>query len=116
MLVVRSAEIVLGAQVHAMYAPRDPFSQWVTCGNEMARNHPKDEFWTQSSGLGMFIAKCAEIVLEAKTHALYAPRDLFLQWVTCGNEMARNHPKMSFGPKVVDWACSLRKKKKWFRW
>ena len=23
---------------------------------------------------------------------------------------------MSFGPKVVDWACSLRKKKKWFRW
>jgi hypothetical protein len=23
---------------------------------------------------------------------------------------------MSFGPKVVDWACSLRKTKKWFRW
>ena len=23
-------------------------------------------------------------------------------------------PNMSFGPKVVDWACSLRKKKKWF--
>jgi hypothetical protein len=22
---------------------------------------------------------------------------------------------MSFGPKVVDWACSLRKTKKWFR-
>jgi hypothetical protein len=21
---------------------------------------------------------------------------------------------MSFGPKVVDWACSLRKTKKWF--
>src|SRR5688572_739243 len=25
-------------------------------------------------------------------------------------------PNMSFGPKVVDWACSLRKTKKWFRW
>ena len=25
-------------------------------------------------------------------------------------------PNMSFGPKVVDWACSLRKKKKWFKW
>jgi hypothetical protein len=25
-------------------------------------------------------------------------------------------PIMSFGPKVVDWACSLRKMKKWFRW
>jgi hypothetical protein len=23
---------------------------------------------------------------------------------------------MSFEPKVVDWACSLRKTKKWFRW
>jgi hypothetical protein len=23
---------------------------------------------------------------------------------------------MSFGPKVVDWACSLRKTKKWFLW
>jgi hypothetical protein len=21
-----------------------------------------------------------------------------------------------FGPKVVDWACSLQKTKKWFRW
>jgi hypothetical protein len=23
---------------------------------------------------------------------------------------------MSFGPKVVDWACSLRKTTKWLRW
>jgi hypothetical protein len=23
---------------------------------------------------------------------------------------------MSFGPKVVDWICSLQKTKKWFRW
>jgi hypothetical protein len=25
-------------------------------------------------------------------------------------------PTMSFEPKVVDWACSLQKTKKWFRW
>ena len=24
-------------------------------------------------------------------------------------------PNLSFGPKEVDWACSLRKNKKWFR-
>ena len=24
-------------------------------------------------------------------------------------------PNMSFEPKVVDWACSLQKNKKWFR-
>src|SRR5688572_13458515 len=29
---------------------------------------------------------------------------------------AKSTPNMSFGPKVVEWACSLRKTKKWFRW
>ncbi|WP_284120788.1 hypothetical protein, partial [Klebsiella pneumoniae] len=24
-------------------------------------------------------------------------------------------PNMSFGPKVVDWACSLQKVQKWFQ-
>jgi len=28
------------AQTHALYPPLYSFSQWVTCGNEMARNHP----------------------------------------------------------------------------
>jgi hypothetical protein len=64
----------------------------------------------------MFIAKNKEMVPVAKTRALFAPRNLFSEWVTCDNEIARNHPNMSFGPKVVDWACSLRKTKKWFRW
>jgi hypothetical protein len=25
---------------------RYPFSEWVSCGNEIAQNHPKHEFWT----------------------------------------------------------------------
>jgi hypothetical protein len=53
------------------------------------------------------LQKNDEIVPVAKTHALYAPRYPFSKWVTCGNKIARNHPKMSFGPKVVDWAYSL---------
>jgi hypothetical protein len=64
----------------------------------------------------MFVAKNEEMVPVTKTRALYAPRHPFSEWVACGNEIARNHPNMSFGPKVVDWACSLRKTKKWFRW
>jgi hypothetical protein len=64
----------------------------------------------------MFVAKNEELVPVAKTRALYAPRHPFLECVTCGNEIARNHPKHEFLPKVVDWACSLRKTKKWFRW
>jgi hypothetical protein len=64
----------------------------------------------------MFVAKNEEIVLLALTRALYAPRHPFSEWVTCGKEIARNHPNMSFGPKVVDGACSLQKTTKWFRW
>jgi hypothetical protein len=64
----------------------------------------------------MFVEKNEEMVPVAKTRALYAPRHPFSEWVTCGNEIARNTPNMSFVPKVVDWACSLRKTKKWFRW
>jgi hypothetical protein len=66
------------------------------CGNEIARNHPKHKFWTLSSGLGMFVAKNEEMVLVAKTRALHAPRHPFLEWVTCDNEIARNHPKHEF--------------------
>jgi hypothetical protein len=50
----------------------------------------------------MFVAKNEEMVPVAKTHALNATRYPFLEWVTCGNEIARNHPNMSFEPKVVD--------------
>jgi hypothetical protein len=64
----------------------------------------------------MFVAKNEEMVPVTKTRALYAPRHPFSEWVACVNEIARNHPNMSFGPKVVDWACSLRKTKKWFLW
>ena len=34
------------AQTHALCPHRYSFSQWVTCGIEMARNHPKPVFWT----------------------------------------------------------------------
>jgi hypothetical protein len=52
----------------------------------------------------MFVAKNEEMVPVAKTRALYAPPHPFSEWVTCGNEIVRNHPNMSFGPKLVDWA------------
>jgi hypothetical protein len=64
----------------------------------------------------MFVEKNEEMVSVAKTRALYAHQHPFSEWVTCGNEIARNHPNMSFGPKVVDWACSLQKTTKWFLW
>ena len=88
--------MVLVAQTHALYTAGFKFSKWVTSRNEMARNHPKHEFWTQSSGLGMFFAKKQKMVLVAQTHALYATGFPFSKWVTSGNEMARNNPKHEF--------------------
>jgi hypothetical protein len=52
--------------------PRHPFWEWVTYDNEIARNHPKHQFWTYISGLGMFVVKNEEMIPVAKSHALYA--------------------------------------------
>jgi hypothetical protein len=69
MFVAKNEEMVPVAKTCALNAPRHPFSKWVTCGNEIARNHNKHEFSTQISGLGMFVAKNEEMVPVAKTHA-----------------------------------------------
>jgi hypothetical protein len=73
MFVAKNEEMVPVAKTCALNAPRHPFSEWVTCGNEIARNHPKHEFWTLSCGLGMFVAKKEEMVLVAKTRAFMDP-------------------------------------------
>jgi hypothetical protein len=96
MFVAKKEEIDPVAKTRALYAPQHPFLEWVTCGNEIARNHPKHVFWTKSSGLGMVVAKNEEIDQVAKTRALYATRHLFSEGVTCDNEIARNHPKHEF--------------------
>jgi hypothetical protein len=46
MFVAKNEEMVPVAKSRALYAPQHPFSEWVTCDNEIARNHPKNEFWT----------------------------------------------------------------------
>jgi hypothetical protein len=46
MFVKKNEEIDLVAKIRALNATQHPFSEWVTCGNEIARNHPKHEFWT----------------------------------------------------------------------
>jgi hypothetical protein len=77
MFVAKNEEMVLVAKTRALYAPRHPFSEWVTCGNEIARNHPKHEFWTSRSGLCTFVAKNEEMVPVAKTRAFMHPDTRF---------------------------------------
>jgi hypothetical protein len=77
MFVAKNKEMVPVAKTRALYAPRHPFSKWVTYDNEIARNHHKHEFWTYSSGLGMFVVKNEEMVPVAKTHAFMHPTPVF---------------------------------------
>jgi hypothetical protein len=46
MFIGKNEEMVSVGKTRALYAPRHLFSKWVTWGNEIARNHPKHEFWT----------------------------------------------------------------------
>jgi hypothetical protein len=55
----------------------------------------------------MFVAKNEEMVLVAKTRALYAPDTRFWNGCRAATKLRETTPNMSFGPKVVDWACSL---------
>jgi hypothetical protein len=64
----------------------------------------------------MFVAKNEEMVPVAKTRALYATPTTVFRMGGATTKLRETTPNMSFGPKVVDWACSLRKTKKWFRW
>ena len=97
MFVAKNEEMVPVAKTRALYVPRHPFSKWVTCGNEIARNHPNMSFGHKVVDWACSLQKNDEMVPVAKTRALYAPRHPFSEWVTCDNEIARNHPKHEFG-------------------
>jgi hypothetical protein len=72
MFIAKIEEMVSVAKTRALYAPQHAFSKWVTCGYEIARNHLKHEFWTLSSGLGMFVAIKEEMEGD-KNSCFYAP-------------------------------------------
>jgi hypothetical protein len=64
----------------------------------------------------MFVAKNEEMLPLAKTRAFMQPDTRFRNGCRAATKLRKTTPNMSFGHKVVDWACSLRKTKKWFRW
>jgi hypothetical protein len=92
------------------------FWNGLRAATKLRETPPNHEFWTISSGLGMFVVKNEEIVLVPKTHALNAPWFPFRNGWCAATKLRETTPYMSFGPQVVDWACSLRKMMKCFRW
>jgi hypothetical protein len=59
----------------------------------------------------MLVANNKEMVPVAKTHALYAPDTCFRNGLRAATKFRETTPNMSFGPKGVDWACSLQKRR-----
>jgi hypothetical protein len=59
--------------------------------------------------LGKFIAKKQDATLEAQSGAFYAPKTRSHNLYLPATESRKTSQKLSFGPKEVDWACSLRK-------
>ena len=59
----------------------------------------------------MFVAKKLDATSEAQSGAFYASQSPISQLVPPGKGIAETTQKFSFGPKKVDWACSLRKNK-----
>jgi hypothetical protein len=64
----------------------------------------------------MFVVKNEEMVPVAKSRVCLHPDTRFWNGSHAATKLRKTTPNMSLGPKVVDWACSLRKTKKWFRW
>jgi hypothetical protein len=59
-----------------------------------------------NSGLGMFVAKNEEM---QKLVLCKHPDTRFRNGRRAATKLRETTTNMSFGPKVVDWACSLRK-------
>jgi hypothetical protein len=63
----------------------------------------------------MFVVKNEEIDPVAKTRACMQPDTRFRNGLRAAMKLRETTPNKCFGPKVVDWACSLRKMKKLIR-
>jgi len=61
--------------------------------------------------LGKIVAKKQDATSEAQSVAFYAPQNPISQRVPPVTESRETTQKLSFGPKEVDWACSLQNNK-----
>ena len=70
---------------------------------------PKEVDWARS------LQKNKKWFLGHKVTPCMHPDTHFRNGSRAATKWRETTPNMSFGPKEVDWACSLRKNKKWFR-
>ena len=109
MFVAKKQDATSVAQCGALYAPQNPISQWVlpaTESRETTQKHsfgPKEVDWASSLRKNKKHLRMHKVVHcihpKTRSHNGYLP----------ATESRESTQKLSFGPKEVDWASSLRK-------
>src|SRR5687767_13308185 len=104
------------AKTHALYAPDTRFRNGCRATTKLRETTPNMRFGPKVVDWACSLRKTKKWFRWQKLVLFMHPRQPFSEWFPYTTQFRSNHPNMSFGPKVVDWACSLRKTKKWFRW
>jgi hypothetical protein len=92
MFVAKNEEMVPVAKTRALYAPRHPFSEWVTCGTKP----PQTCIGPKAVDLASSLRKTKNWFRWQKLVLCMHPDTRFGNGVTYDNEIARNHPKHEF--------------------
>ena len=111
MFVAKKQDGTSVAQSGALYAPQNPISQWVPPGNGIARNHSKLSFGPQEVDWACSLRKNKTQLRKHKVVHFMHHKTRYNNLYHPATESRETTQKHCFGPKEVDWACSLRKNK-----
>jgi hypothetical protein len=105
-LLRKNEEMVPVAKTHAIYAPDTHFRNGWRAATKSHETTPNMSSWPKVMDWAYSLWKTKKRFRCQKLMLYMHPHYPFLEWVTCGNEIARNHPKHEFWTEVVYWACS----------
>jgi hypothetical protein len=115
MFVAKNEEMVPVAKTRALYAPYTRFRNGWRAATKLRETTPNMSFERKVVDLTCLLWKTKKWFRWQKL-MFYGPHTRFRNGWRALMKLRETTPNMSFGPKVVDWVCSLQKTKKWFRW
>ena len=99
------------AQSGALYAPQNPISQRVPPATESRETTQKLSFGPQEVDWACSLRKNKTQLRKHKVVHFMHPETRSHNGYVPTTESRKTTQKLTFGPKEVDWACSLRKNK-----
>src|SRR6185437_2885722 len=111
MFVAKKQDATLEAQSGALYAPQNSISQLVPTGNGMGETTQKLSFGNKEVDWACSLRKNKTQLWKHKVVHCMHPKTRSHNGYLPAMESRETTQKLSFGPKEVDWASSLRKNK-----